>query len=61
MPLEIGTIEAIFRYPVKSMRGEAVDAATSGWHGIDGDRRSRFAGVASVAASRGCPRAACLT
>jgi len=39
MPLEIGTIEAIFRYPVKSMRGDAVDAATLGWHGIDGDRR----------------------
>jgi uncharacterized protein YcbX len=37
--VEIGQIEAIFRYPVKSMRGEALDAATLGWHGLDGDRR----------------------
>ncbi len=39
MPIEIGQIEAIFRYPVKSMRGERLDAATLGWHGLDGDRR----------------------
>ena len=39
MSIEIGTIEAIFRYPVKSMRGEPLDAAMLGWHGIDGDRR----------------------
>jgi len=39
MRIEIGQIEAIFRYPVKSMRGEALDAATLGWHGIDADRR----------------------
>lgn len=39
MPIEIGQIEAIFRYPVKSMRGEPLDAATLGWHGLDGDRR----------------------
>lgn len=39
MPIEIGRIEAIFRYPVKSMRGEPLDAATLGWHGIEGDRR----------------------
>jgi uncharacterized protein YcbX len=39
MPIELGQIEAIFRYPVKSMRGEALDAATLGWHGIEGDRR----------------------
>src|SRR5262245_43596676 len=37
--IEIGQIEAIFRYPVKSMRGEPLDAATMGWHGLDGDRR----------------------
>jgi len=35
----IGQIEAIFRYPVKSMRGEALEAAPLGWHGIEGDRR----------------------
>src|SRR5215471_16464524 len=42
MPIEIGQIEAIFRYPVKSMRGEPLDAATLGWHGLDGDRRLAF-------------------
>src|SRR5215467_15321051 len=39
MPIEIGYVEAIFRYPVKSMAGERLDAANVGWHGIDGDRR----------------------
>jgi uncharacterized protein YcbX len=40
--MEIGHIEAIFRYPVKSMGGERLDAATLGWHGLDGDRRLAF-------------------
>jgi uncharacterized protein len=39
MLTEIGHVEAIFRYPVKSMRGEPLEAATLGWHGLDGDRR----------------------
>ena len=39
MAIEIGRIEAIYRYPVKSMRGEALDAATLGLHGVEGDRR----------------------
>lgn len=39
MPTTIGQIEALFRYPVKSMRGEPLEAATLGWHGVDGDRR----------------------
>jgi uncharacterized protein YcbX len=42
MPIEIGEIEAIFRYPVKSMRGEPLDAAALGWHGVEGDRRLAF-------------------
>ena len=42
MPIEIGQIEAMFRYPVKSMRGEQLDAATLGWHGLEGDRRFAF-------------------
>ncbi len=42
MPIEIGQIEGLFRYPVKSMRGEPLDAATLGWDGIDGDRRFAF-------------------
>ena len=39
MTIEIGKVEAIFRYPVKSMAGERVEVAHMGWHGIDGDRR----------------------
>jgi hypothetical protein len=39
MLTEIGQVEGIFRYPVKSMRGEPLDAANLGWHGLDGDRR----------------------
>jgi uncharacterized protein YcbX len=39
MPVEIGHVEAIFRYPVKSMAGERLEAARLGWHGIEGDRR----------------------
>src|SRR5262245_51476907 len=42
MPIEIGQVEAIFRYPVKSMRGELLESATLGWHGLDGDRRLAF-------------------
>jgi uncharacterized protein YcbX len=36
----VGHVEALFRYPIKSMAGEALAAAELGWHGIDGDRRS---------------------
>jgi uncharacterized protein YcbX len=39
MRIEIGHIEAIFRYPVKSMGGEPLEEATLGWHGLEGDRR----------------------
>jgi hypothetical protein len=39
MLIEIGQVEAIFRYPVKSMRGEPLEVANLGWHGLDGDRR----------------------
>jgi len=42
VPIEIGQVEAIFRYPVKSMGGEQLEAATLGWHGLDGDRRLAF-------------------
>jgi MOSC domain-containing protein len=42
MPVEIGEVEAIFRYPVKSMRGEPLEDATLGWHGLEGDRRLAF-------------------
>ena len=42
MLIKIGTVEAIFRYPVKSMGGERLEAANLGWHGLDGDRRLAF-------------------
>jgi MOSC domain-containing protein len=42
MLMEIGQVEAIFRYPVKSMGGEQLEFATLGWHGLDGDRRFAF-------------------
>ena len=42
MLIELGHVEAIFRYPVKSMGGERLDAATLGWHGLVGDRRLAF-------------------
>jgi uncharacterized protein YcbX len=42
MLIEIGRVEAIFRYPVKSMGGERLEAANLGWHGLEGDRRLAF-------------------
>ena len=42
MLVEIGHVEAIFRYPVKSMGGERLESASLGWHGLEGDRRLAF-------------------
>lgn len=42
MAIEIGHVEEIFRYPVKSMAGERLEVAELGWHGIAGDRRLAF-------------------
>jgi uncharacterized protein YcbX len=42
MLIEVGHVEAIFRYPVKSMAGERLEAADLGWHGTEGDRRLAF-------------------
>ncbi len=39
MLIQIGHVEALFRYPVKSMGGEWLEAVKLGWHGLDGDRR----------------------
>lgn len=36
--LLVGTVEALFRYPVKSMQGERLDAAQVGPMGLVGDR-----------------------
>lgn len=40
--MEIGQVEAIYRYPVKSMSGERLEIANLGWHGLEGDRRFAF-------------------
>jgi uncharacterized protein YcbX len=42
MLVEIGHVEAIFRYPLKSMGGERLEVAELGWHGLEGDRRLAF-------------------
>jgi len=42
MPIKIGEVEALFRYPVKSMGGEFLEVADLGWHGLEGDRRLAF-------------------
>jgi uncharacterized protein YcbX len=42
MPIKIGEVEALYRYPVKSMAGESLDAVDLGWHGLEGDRRLAF-------------------
>lgn len=39
---EVARVAALWRYPVKSMAGQALDAAEVGWHGIAGDRRWAF-------------------
>src|SRR5258707_1178276 len=44
--MELGRISAVFRYPVKSMAGELLDVARLSWHGIEGDRRLVFRGLA---------------
>lgn len=38
-PQHVGTLEAIHRYPVKSMAGEELQDVMLGWHGLEGDRR----------------------
>lgn len=35
----VAKVEAIFRYPVKSMRAQPLQRASIGWHGLQGDRR----------------------
>lgn len=40
--VQVGTVSALFRYPVKSMAAESLDEATFGWHGMLGDRRFAF-------------------
>jgi uncharacterized protein YcbX len=42
MAIELGQVVALYRFPVKSMRGESLDAARLGRHGLEGDRRLAF-------------------
>src|SRR5438270_1348216 len=38
----IGTVESLWRYPVKSMRGEKLDELFAGYAGVYGDRLFAF-------------------
>jgi uncharacterized protein YcbX len=46
MLVELGQVEAIFRYPIKSMAGERLEEAALGWYGLEGDRRLAFRRIA---------------
>src|SRR5919112_3786557 len=48
----IGTVESLWRYPVKSMRGEEMPEAFMGFSGIYGDRCYAFK---NAAARKGFP------
>ncbi len=43
----VGKVESLWRYPVKSMRGEVLDEAFAGFSGIYGDRLFAFRSSAS--------------
>lgn len=43
----IGTVESLWRYPVKSMRGEELDEMFAGYAGVYGDRLFAFESSAS--------------
>jgi hypothetical protein len=40
--LEVGRVVALWRYPVKSMGGEALEEVDVSWHDLAGDRRWAF-------------------
>src|SRR5438045_7610722 len=48
----IGTVESLWRYPVKSMRGEEMEEIFAGYAGVYGDRLFAFE---SSASPRGFP------
>jgi uncharacterized protein len=39
---EVGRVATLWRYPVKSMAAEELDAVEVSWHGLAGDRRWAF-------------------
>ena len=41
-PRNVGKVVALFRYPVKSMAAEPLEAVDVGWNGFAGDRRWAF-------------------
>ncbi len=41
MPI-VGTVESLWRYPVKSMRGEELNEMFAGYAGVYGDRLFAF-------------------
>jgi uncharacterized protein YcbX len=43
----IGTVESLWRYPVKSMRGEELDEVFAGFSGVYGDRLFAFSSSAN--------------
>src|SRR6516162_1451031 len=45
----VGKVESLWRYPVKSMRGEELDEAFAGYPGVYGDRVFAFKSSASPA------------
>jgi uncharacterized protein YcbX len=42
----VGTVDSLWRYPVKSMRGEELEEAFVGFAGVYGDRYFAFKGSA---------------
>lgn len=42
MSATVATVESVWRYPVKSMRGERLDCAAVQWTGLAGDRQYAF-------------------
>ena len=48
----VGTVESLWRYPVKSMRGEEMEEIFVGYAGVYGDRLFAFQ---SSASSKGFP------
>jgi uncharacterized protein len=53
----IGTVESLWRYPVKSMRGEELDELFAGYAGVYGDRLFAFESSANSRVFRFSPDA----
>ena len=52
--IEVGRVAGLWRYPVKSMGAEALEAVEVSWAGMAGDRRwALVRGGSRAAASRG--------